>query len=172
MIKIYQSKNNKKEYPYITGYISNFLLRHKKELPKFLKVKIYDYEDLSIYKDNLTGLEHSKDKTGRAYDFILHINLKQILDLYTGRKNLSIPSRDLPGKIKGIKQYLLFVIYHELGHYNLEHHNKFNEYKEKRIEAEKNCDLFAYNKLLQGQGQFEFAGSGLNERDKIYYSKG
>lgn len=154
MIKYIPDKKNKKEYPYIEKFILDFLARHKKELPRILKVKIYDYENYL----NITGLSYYQNrKTGKPYDYILEINLKQILDLYTGREKFSIPGRQKNLEaIKGIREFILFVLYHEIGHYVLGHQKNGYSGGDNGSIQEFNCDKFAYENLRQGQLEFNF----------------
>lgn len=72
------------------------------------------------------------------------------------KEKLSLSNRDIPGKIKGIRKYILFVIYHEIAHYQLKHHENFNEFCQAKSIAEYNCDFFAYEKIQQGQKEFNF----------------
>ena len=140
-----------KNYPLIYKFIKNFLLRHKKELPKIIKVKIYNKVDYDIENTSLTS--NIKRFEVIAPDYTLHINLIQLLNLYTGREKLS---REAGKNIKGFRKFLLFVLYHELGHYNLKHHDNYDDYNFLKIIAENNCDSWALNKLLQGQLEFDF----------------
>ena len=167
MIKIIESNNNKRKYPYINKFIREFLSRNKKDLPKYLKVYIYDY----IGYDNGTSIENSISRTTqKPINFVLYINLKQIFDLYTGKNELILSGRNLPGKIKGIRKYILFVLYHELGHINLKHCDSYDNYNQDRQTKEINADLWAYNKLLQGQEEFNFTPAGhIYKEDYTHY---
>jgi hypothetical protein len=157
MINLKESNNNKRKYPYISKFIYTFLLRYKKDLPRNLKVKIYDYEDNSFMSSNFTGLTSYKLKNGHYGDYELDINLKQIFDLYTGRESFTIPGRDIPGKIKGIRNYLRFVILHELGHYKLHRNNYFSGLSiNEKLDKEIACDRFAYDILQAGQLFFQW----------------
>ena len=159
MIKFNNKESNlvKKEYPRLYRYITDFILRHKKELPKILKVRLYDYES----GDNNTKLS-SRRSISRAenYDWQLDINIKQIINIYKN-PGLLPQGRYIPAKIKGIRKYLLFVIYHEIGHYLLKHQENFTGYD--NLTREINCDSFARDKILQGQKVFDFAGESSPE---------
>jgi hypothetical protein len=157
MIKVYQSKQNKKLYPYITSYIEKFLNRHKRELPKFLKVNIYDFKGILNGNHNTTGLSHQKKwDTGKLYNFILDINLNQLLNLYSGRELIRDKNRLEPKKLGGFRRFLIYVLYHEIGHWILRHQENFNDYLNNKIDSEIKADLFAYDRITQGQGQFDF----------------
>jgi hypothetical protein len=153
----FNNKENKlieKEYPLLYRYIREFILRHKKELPKILKVRLFDYE---AGRENSTGLSYRESRvTGAKYNYGLDINLRQILRLYKDNNGLNDSGRIYPGQIKGIRKYILFVIYHELGHYNIRHSQDYAGRGD--IQEEINCDKWAFDKLLQGQLEFIFNG--------------
>lgn len=145
----------KKEYPRIYRYITDFILRHKKELPKILKVRLFDYDNFS----NSTCLSSRLNLwDNKNYDWRLDINIKQIFDLYSEPEKFTKKGRLYPGKIKGIRKYLLFVIYHEFGHYNLKHQQNYIDYQNNYSQAENDCDKFAYESITQGQKEFNFTG--------------
>jgi hypothetical protein len=140
----------KKKYPRLYNYITTFILRHKKELPKIIKIKLYDYE---------SGKNNSKLSSRRSlsraenYDWELEINLKEIIRIYKNPGNLE-NGRRIPGTIKGIRKYFLFVIYHEIGHFLLKHQENYTGCRD--LSREIDCDTFARDKILQGQKEFEF----------------
>ena len=149
MIKIREDKQNKKEYPHIVKFINKVLQDTKEEWPGYFKVNIYDY--LGSIK-NSTGLSHYKHpETGRLFNWNLDINLYQLLDLYTGRREIHSKERIYPGKVNGFRNYLRFVIYHELGHYRLGHCEKHYINRDNdKILLELEADNWAYNKFIAG----------------------
>ena len=158
MINLKEYKNNIRKYPYISKFIYNFLLRYKKDFPKNIKVTIYDF--YSLTSNNRTGISSERLRNGHFGKYELDINLKQILELYTGREEFSVPGRDIPGKIKGFKNYLRFVILHELGHYKIQNKKSYfaniNTFTLWGEELEITCDKFAYETLQAGNGQLFF----------------
>jgi hypothetical protein len=154
-----------KEYPRLYKFISGILQKNKELLPAGIEVKIYDYED-EFYPGNSTGLSHKEDKEGNFYGWLLEINLAQLIKLYKEVSYFYNQGRIYPGKVKGIRNYITLAIYHELGHYNLKHHFNQRQFLNSRKEEEINCDIYAFNKLTQGQAIFEF--TGINRKPEDY----
>lgn len=131
---IISGKDNSKGYNTIKKFITKDLSKHINLLPpRNLEIILYDYE---VY-GNHTGIV--KEFNGHRID----LNLPQILRLYKGRSKLNrIDRKHLP-KFKSFKNYLLFVLYHELGHYNLKHlFNEVDYFNNKGI-CEIKADKFA-----------------------------
>ncbi len=155
MIKIYQDYKNKRKYPRLEKFIYEFLHRHKKDLPRFIRVWIYDYE---AGLEKSTGICRTRNPKRPAHS--LDINLRQIMRLYkTNDTTKNIKERVLPGKIKGFRKFLLFVLYHEIGH-NVLKQDFFPLFttSEETKQDEINCDIYAYNKIMGGQLEFNWPG--------------
>lgn len=152
MLKFDKIENSEieKKYPRIYRYIKILILKHKNEFPKILNVKIY----CGGYNyDNSTCLKSCGIYPNQKFD--LNINLRQLLEIYN-KKSLFDKTRIIPEKIKGFRKYILFVIFHELGHYSLGHHKNYFNYINDKNQNEINCDLFSYNKILSEISQLEF----------------
>ena len=126
--------NNSKKYTFIKEFIAKDLLRHKEIFPENLKIILYDYENL----ENKTGLFI------HGADIIVDINLIEILRLYKKGHGFLHRSdiKHLP-EFKSFKNYLLFVLYHELGHYNLKHCFNMDHYFINRNVCELEADKFS-----------------------------
>lgn len=141
---IISSKDNSKGYNTIKKFITEDLLKHIDLLPKNLEIMLYDYE---VY-GNHTGIV--KEFNGYRID----LNLPQILRLYKGKSKINrIDEKHLP-KFKSFKNYLLFVLYHELGHYNLKHLFNAVDYLNNKGKYEIDADKFSlrFLKFKSGGG--------------------
>ena len=118
MLRITQDSHTKRKYKYIERFLYDSLKEHKDLLPKNLTVNIYN----SIRYFNTTGIASYQNPEAYIPQRVeLDLNLEEILWLY---KNPDKVGRDIPyyqNKIKGFRNYLLFVLYHEIGHYNKGH---------------------------------------------------
>jgi hypothetical protein len=118
-----------------------------------LQVNIYDW----VVYGNKTSLSSIKNRYSQKLEYTLDINLKELIDIYkNGSKEFIECNRNLPEKIRGIRKYILFVLYHESSHYILKHHENFDFYCKDRLSAEKSADLLAYNRITQGQQEFNY----------------
>ncbi len=106
-------KDSNRSHTTIKKIISKVLLEHKDILPSELVI--------SLIKDNNITLETSTGIDKNLFGYIIDFNLIQIYNLYKGKEKIQrCNTKHLP-KFKKFKDYLLFVLFHELGHYDLKH---------------------------------------------------
>jgi len=104
MIRIYNSKTNKRKHTTIKKILHKALLQYKNLLPNF-RIIIYD-KDL---RTNRTSIFKNRNR--------IDFNVRQLLRLYHNPGELIRDKKDHIGIIKTFKQYIIFVLYHELGHF-------------------------------------------------------
>lgn len=166
MIKFYDLKPTLKnqnykisrEYPRLYRYIKDFILRHKAEIPKNLEVSLWAWYSRKSENTQLSwkNVYSSGENSGKK-DFRIDINLKQILMLYKNDNGFfQEHNRLLPGKIKGFRKYLLFVILHEVGHYQLKQKVEYQSIDKDGEKREIFADSWAYDTITQGQKDFDF----------------
>ena len=143
-----------REYPRLYRYIKDSILRKKPELPKILEVNLWNWD--SKNSENTSISYRTNCRNGINYDFKIDVNLRQLLRYYKNPDYFKKGNRLYPGKIKGIRKYLLFAIYHEIGHYYLKNRQGFENIEKNDFERENFCDKFAFERITQGQKDFEF----------------
>ena len=143
-----------REYPRLYRYIKDSILRRKPELPKILEVNLWNWDSKN---STSTGLSWRHNiNSGIKQDFKIDLNLRQILYIYKNPDSINQKGRISPATIKGIRKFILFVIYHELGHYVLKQKQEFNSIEQCSEKSEIFADSFAFDTLTQGQKDFGF----------------
>lgn len=139
IITIGKYNKRKRKYNTIKRLIFQALSKQRDLLPKNLEILLYDYKNLS----NNTGLYKKGDR------YKIDFNLRELLDFYKNRTTLRRTDIEHLPKFKNFRSYLLFALYHELGHYNLKHHLNGDYYSMYRNLCEIDADKYSL-KLLKG----------------------
>jgi len=151
----YQNIRISKKYPLLYRYIKGIIFRHKEDLPKILEVNLWAWNSS---KSKTTSLSWRYNfNTGIKQDFKIDINLRELTRLYkAGGDSFKSKGREYPGKIRGIRKYILFAILHELGHYQLKQKAEFKSIDKDNLKREIFSDSWAFDKINQGQKEFDY----------------
>jgi len=113
-IRIYNDKDNTKKHDIIKGILHKALLPYKDILPNF-RIYIYDKEKGFNTKTSIYRNEHRID-----------FNIAELLRIYKNPADLTRVDKDHISQLKTFRQYLIFVLYHELGHFKSKDYFYFN----------------------------------------------
>jgi len=113
-IRIYNDKNNTKKHDIVKGILHKALLPYKDILPNF-RIYIYDKEKGFNTKTSIYRNEHRID-----------FNIAELLRIYKNPADLTRVDKDHISQLKTFRQYLIFVLYHELGHFKSKDYFYFN----------------------------------------------
>jgi len=113
-IRIYNDKNNTKKHDIIKDILHKALLPYKDILPNF-RIYIYDKEKGFNTKTSIYKNEHRID-----------FNIAELLRIYKNPADLTRVDKDHISQLKTFRQYLIFVLYHELGHFKSKDYFYFN----------------------------------------------
>ena len=113
-IRIYNDKNNTKKHDIIKVILHKALLPYKDILPNF-RIYIYDKEKGFNTKTSIYRNEYRID-----------FNIAELLRIYKNPADLTRVDKDHISQLKTFRQYLIFVLYHELGHFKSKDYFYFN----------------------------------------------
>jgi len=128
MIMICNSKTNKKRHNTIAKILHKALLPYEYILPDF-KIIIYD-RCIGCNTQKSTGIYYTKNE--------IDFNIRQLFDLYNNPDDLCRDKKEHIKLLKTFRQYLIFALYHELGHYKSKDYfnNKYNNDKIEQLRAD------------------------------------